>query len=158
MIAAAASRWGVPVPLVKAVIAQESSFRHPTPARREPDGRVSRGLMQVLEGTARDLGLSNPKLLDDPQIGIDVGVKYLGQQLRRFPGDVWRAVSAYNAGPGGSKPSAAGTFRNQGYVDRVRGFYRQFAGAVARSGVLLPVAALVVIGLLWLASRRRARR
>ena len=56
--AAAAARWGasygvtVPVDTVIAMMMKESSG-NPAAKRTEPDGRVSRGLLQVLEGLRR---------------------------------------------------------------------------------------------------------
>lgn len=154
LIAESAARWGprfgvvVPVPVVKGIIGKESSF-NPAAVRRESDGRISRGLMQVLEGTARDLGLSQPTRLHEPAVGIDFGVKYLAQQLARYRGNVPAAVAAYNAGT--ARVDAGGRFRNQSYVDHVLEHARGFAGAVA-----LPAALGLGIFVLWWLRRRRA--
>jgi soluble lytic murein transglycosylase-like protein len=129
---AAAKYWGralgvvVPPDLVLAVIRKES-VGDPRAVRREPDGRISRGLMQVLEGTARDLGLTNPQLLHVPAIGIDVGTHYLAQQLKRYAGRTAPAVAAYNAGTAFYQDNARESFVNQTYVDDVLRFFRSFA-------------------------------
>lgn len=87
--------------LVKAVIKQESNFN---PHAVSPKNAI--GLMQVLPGTAKDLGLravdntSVEALLHDPWISILVGSRYLAEQLVRFDGRVDLALAAYNAGPG----------------------------------------------------------
>lgn len=51
--------------------------------------------MQIMPGTARYLGLSNPF---DPIANMNAGARYLRQQLDRF-GRVDLALAAYNAGP-----------------------------------------------------------
>ena len=56
----------------------------------------ARGIMQLMPGTARDLGVD----ARDPAANIRGGTKYLRQLLDRFDGDVVRAIAAYNAGPG----------------------------------------------------------
>lgn len=91
LIQAAAARHGVDADLVHAVIQAESDYN---PTCRSSAGAL--GLMQLMPGTARALGVSDPL---DPGANIEGGVKYLRQQLARF-GDVDLALAAYNAGPG----------------------------------------------------------
>jgi len=89
LIAAASEKYGIEAALIKAVIQVESGFRA---------GAVSRagalGLMQLMPGTARALGV-DPL---DPAQNIDGGTRYLRQQLDRF-GSIESALAAYNAGP-----------------------------------------------------------
>lgn len=87
---AAAARYGVPESLVLRMAAAESSYSQ---AARSPKGAI--GVMQLMPGTARDLGV-NP--YDEDQ-NIDGGVRYLAQLYRRF-GSWETAAAAYNAGPG----------------------------------------------------------
>jgi len=86
----AAAKYGVDPSLAVAVHRQEYN----------PDQWVSsagaRGPMQLMPGTARELGVDP----DDPQQNIDGGVRYLGQMLKAFGGDQVLALAAYNAGPG----------------------------------------------------------
>ena len=86
----AALKYGIDPDLAVSVHRQEYS----------PDKWISsagaRGPMQLMPGTARELGVDP----DDPQQNIDGGVRYLGQMLKAFGGDQVLALAAYNAGPG----------------------------------------------------------
>ena len=63
-------------------------------------GRVSsagaQGEMQLMPATARALGVDAA----DPGQNLNGGAAYLKQMMRRYDGDLVRALAAYNAGPG----------------------------------------------------------
>ncbi len=88
----AAERFGVDPDLIRAVILQESGG---DPRARSRKG--ARGLMQILDGTARELGLRRPF---DPRENILAGTRYLADLLERNGGDLALALASYNAGPG----------------------------------------------------------
>ncbi|MDY8021824.1 lytic transglycosylase domain-containing protein [Paenibacillus polymyxa] len=92
LINEASQKYGVPVALIKAVIATESSFN---PSVTSSAG--AKGLMQLMDATAQGLGVSDPY---DPVQNIDAGVRYLSYQIKRFNGQENMALAAYNAGPG----------------------------------------------------------
>jgi soluble lytic murein transglycosylase-like protein len=91
-IQVAATRFGIDRDLVDAVAWQESRYN---PRARSTAGAV--GVMQLMPGTARQLGVYNPQDVEQNVVG---GTAYLRQQLERFGNNVPLALAAYNAGPG----------------------------------------------------------
>ncbi len=77
--------------LVRAVISAESAF---VPCAVSNKGAM--GLMQLMPDTAKAMGVTDPM---DPGDNLRGGVRYLGQLLERYGGDLSLALSAYNAGP-----------------------------------------------------------
>lgn len=113
-----AAKYNVDPALVKAVIQAESNFN--------PDvvsSAGAQGLMQLMPGTARSLGVADAF---DPEQNIEGGVKFLRQLLDRFGGNTTLAVAAYNAGPGAvSKYNGIPPYNEtQVYVKRVLGYYQ----------------------------------
>lgn len=143
----AADTWGakygvtVPTETVRGIMVRESGGGFPTTVdttakRTETSGpsagHSSYGLMQVLDSTATDLGLvGDPTALYIPEIGISYGVKYFASQLKRYAGDVPRAVAAYNAGSAFRRSD--GSFVNQSYVDFVLQKAQEFGQAVTQA-------------------------
>ncbi|MBB5321976.1 lytic transglycosylase domain-containing protein [Marinobacter oulmenensis] len=91
-IRVASDEFDVDPALVRAVIHAESAFN---PNATSPKG--AQGLMQLMPGTARELGVSNALAAEQ---NIRGGVDYLARMLKRFNGDIRLATAAYNAGPG----------------------------------------------------------
>lgn len=128
LIRAAAARHGVDPALVKAVIHTESAFN---PNARSPVGAM--GLMQLMPGTARDMGVANAW---DPAQNIEGGVKYLAWLQRQFRSRD-HVIAAYNAGHGNVKKyGGIPPFREtQNYVksvnNRYSSLYRHDAGVTS---------------------------
>jgi soluble lytic murein transglycosylase-like protein len=159
-VAQAARLYGVrPDPaLVHALIEQET--RHGAlsiAGTREPNGHYSYGPMQVQDTTAAMHGVTDPKTLVTPSIGIRIGTFELARLLRLFPGDRDRAIAAYNAGADNAARGASGRFRNQHYVDAVLGFWARFKQVTGSAAGAFPAVGLLAAAALawWLYGRRR---
>jgi hypothetical protein len=111
-ISAASKMYGVPENIIRQVIQTESSGN---PNARSGAGAI--GLMQLMPGTAADMGV-NPY---DPIQNIMGGTKYLAQMIAGEGGNIANGLRAYNGGPEWRSSGAAGTQENQQYAGKVLG-------------------------------------
>ena len=125
LIQQAAEDAGIPPALVKAVIHAESAFDAEAVSKKG-----AMGLMQLMPGTARELGVVQPFRAEDNVRG---GTRYLRRLHDRY-GSWAYTLAAYNAGPtavdrhGGIPPYA----ETQQYVRRVLSYYRRYHGDFPR--------------------------
>lgn len=117
-----AKKNGLDADFVKAVVKQESGFN---PKATSHCGAM--GLMQLMPGTAKGLGVVDPY---DAEQNVKGGTKMLSNLLKTYGGDKSLALAAYNAGGGAVKkyggiPPYAETQR---YVKNVLSMYDRFKG------------------------------
>jgi Rod binding domain-containing protein len=127
-IKAAARVFGVDANLIRAVILQESSGN-----LRAVSHKGAKGLMQLTDATARDLGVTNPF---DPAQNIFGGARLLARLLGTFGGNLKLALASYNAGLGavrkyGGIPPYKET---QDYVKRVTDYLASLQGQAGAEG------------------------
>ena len=122
LVNSASGRYRLDPDLVNSVIKAESGFNV-----RAVSPKGAQGLMQLMPGTASQLGVPNAF---DPQANVEGGTKYLRELLERYNFDLVKALAAYNAGPqrveqfGGVPPYC----ETRAYVARiVRDFNRKKA-------------------------------
>ncbi len=120
LIDKASQKYQLSPNLLMGVIKQESAGN---PYAVSPKG--AKGLMQLMDTTARDLGVTNSF---DATQNVMGGAKYLRQMMDRFGGDEAKALAGYNAGPGavekyGGIPPYKET---QDYVKKILGRRKTF--------------------------------
>jgi len=123
-IRAASVEYGVDEAFLRAIIHAESAFNP-----RALSLKGAQGLMQLMPGTASDMGVLDAFNSDQ---NIRGGARYLGLLLRDFDGNERLAAAAYNAGPGavqrykGVPPYA----ETQVYVERVGTLRKRYGAAI----------------------------
>jgi soluble lytic murein transglycosylase len=91
LINAIAAGHGMNPTVIRSIIEVESGF---DPMAHSSKGAM--GLMQLMPETAQYLGVTDPW---DPTENITGGTKYISWLLRKYNGDLTKALAAYNAGP-----------------------------------------------------------
>ena len=113
--------------LVRAMMFRESAG---DPNALSPKG--AGGLMQLMPETAAELGVQD---VYNPEQNIRGGAQYYQQLQDQFGGERWKALAAYNAGPGRMReweaqgitdPSQIPYPETRDYVSNVQGAYDQF--------------------------------
>ncbi len=122
IIEKAAETFGVNKNIIKSVILTESAANN-----KALSGAKAKGLMQLIDSTASDMGVGN---IWDPKQNIFGGTKYLAGLLRKYNGDLNLALASYNAGPENvDKYNGIPPFEEtQNYVTRVKGYLKHFNG------------------------------
>jgi soluble lytic murein transglycosylase-like protein len=124
-VSRASLEFGVPEPLVWAVMEMESGGNADAISSA---GAV--GLMQLMPSTASGLGVDP----SDPHQNIRGGVKYLGGLLKQYGGDIGAALAHYNGGGKNAKAYLSGRKvapETARYVPRVMELYRKYETAAA---------------------------
>lgn len=124
-ITKAAKTSKLPANLIRAVVMQESGGN---PASRSPAG--ARGLMQLMPGTARDLGLQLKDIYDVNK-NVAAGTTYLARLLERYNGDISKALAAYNWGMGNLSNYLKGSIKQmpketRDYIQKVLQYYMEY--------------------------------
>lgn len=125
-IRSASGEFGVDEALLRAVIHAESAFN---PRALSVAG--AQGLMQLIPGTARDMGVLDAF---DVNQNIRGGARYLALLLKNFNGNERLAAAAYNAGPGAvQKYNGVPPYdETKVYVERVGVLRKRYAETLKR--------------------------
>ncbi len=116
----AARESGLPPELLRAMVQVESGGN---PRATSPKGAM--GLMQLMPGTARLMGVKDPY---DPEQSLSGGAAYMARMMKKYGNQEELALAAYNAGPG--RVDACGGIppfpETQNYVARVLSLYNDY--------------------------------
>jgi len=126
IIGAAADRYRIPAALIRAVIKQESNFNAEAVSHKG-----AMGLMQLMPETADLLGVNDPF---EPDENIFGGTQYLVDLIRRYDGNLNKALAAYNAGPTRVQDSIPNFRETRNFVDSVLHYYESFSKTTDEEG------------------------
>ena len=119
----AATTYNVDKRLLIAVGKTESDFNP-----KATSGAGAKGIMQLMDSTARDLGVTNSY---DAEQNIMGGAKLLSQLLKKYNGDRNKALAAYNAGTGNVARNGAKTYSK--YYNKVNANEKALFGDTSSS-------------------------
>jgi soluble lytic murein transglycosylase-like protein len=91
MLASAGTQHNIDADLLASIVKAESNGQ-----TRAVSRTGAQGLMQLMPGTAREMGVADSF---EPQQNINGGTQYLDALLTRYHDNIALAVAAYNAGP-----------------------------------------------------------
>lgn len=116
----ASGSFGVDKNIIKSIILTESAGNN-----KAVSGAKAKGLMQLMDSTATDMGVRNSF---NPRENILGGTKYFAQMLRQYSGDIKLALAAYNAGPQNvEKYKGVPPFdETKSYINKVLGYIEHF--------------------------------
>ncbi len=114
----ASQKYGVPVPIIKGVISQESGGLN---GLTSSSGAM--GLMQLEPGTAAGLGVQDAW---DPTQNIMGGTKLLSQLNQQFGGNWTATIASYNEGPGNYERYGISNSQTAAYVPAVLGYAKGY--------------------------------
>ena len=130
-----AQEYDIDVALMLAIIHVESNFN---PLAVSKNGAA--GLMQLMPGAARDLGLKVPQYQNrrkpkfdqniderfDPHKNLHAGLEYFKMLLEKHLNDLTLALGAYNVGPGKVKIRGPLISRGKRYANKVINRYQSY--------------------------------
>ena len=122
LIGPTARRVGVSEALIKSIVKAESAFNP-----NAVSGKGALGLMQVMPGTAKEMGLDP----NEPAQNLEAGTRYIKWLLARYSrkkNGMAKAIAAYNAGPGAvDRYHGIPRFREtRTYVARVLKYFKTY--------------------------------
>jgi hypothetical protein len=123
LIKAASEKHEVDANLIKAVIAQESSFKPDLVGKK---GEL--GLMQLMPDTISSMRFSYPKEHSmKPEVNIDLGTRYLKKMSEEYAnGNEEKTLWAYNAGPGNMQKGIKPQSTREHYIPEVMERVKQY--------------------------------
>ncbi len=113
------NKYGLDPKLVTSIIKAESNFNPDAVSKKG-----AAGLMQLMPGTAKELGVTN---IFNPEENIEGGTKYFRTLLDDFNQNLSLALAAYNAGPETVKKTNGipPITETKNYVEKVLKFYKE---------------------------------